>query len=94
MKKLRWLTALMGITLLVITGFQVYWLNNNYDREKRSMEIKANVHFQETVRHLQAIKFKLIDPADTTHNRKMQVFVSDDMPGEKKINVNIIPGRR
>ena len=59
MKKLRWLTALMGITLLVITGFQGYWLKNNYDREKRTMEIRANVNFQETVRHLQAVKFKL-----------------------------------
>ena len=83
----------MGITLLVITGFQVYWLNNNYDREKRSMEIKANVHFQDAVRHLQAIKFKLIDPNDTTHNRKMRVFVSDDQPGEKQVNINILPRR-
>ncbi len=93
MKKLRWLTGLMGITLLVITGFQVYWLNNNYDREKRSMEIKANVDFQETVRRLQSIKFKLEDPNayDSLHKRKMRVFVSDDVPGEKHVRVNVFP---
>ena len=52
---------LMFITILVVTGFQVYWLKNNYDREKRSLQIKTNVKFQETVRHLQALKLKLKD---------------------------------
>lgn len=91
MKKLRWLTLLMGITLLVITGFQGYWLNNNYDREKRTLEIKANVYFQETVRRLQAIKFKLAVPGDSLHKGKMRVFVSDDIPGDKQIKVNVFP---
>ncbi len=91
MKKLRWLTGLMGITLLVITGFQVYWLKNNYDREKKTMEIKAQVHFQEAVRRLQVIKFKLGSPDDSLHKGKMRVFVSDDMPGEKQVNVNFSP---
>ena len=93
MKKLRWLTGLMVITLVVIAGFQGYWLKNNYDREKRSLEIKAGVHFQETVRRLQAIKFKMADPdnADSSSQKKMRVFVSDDMPGEKKVQVNVFP---
>ena len=93
MKKLRWLTGLMGITLVVICGFQGYWLKNNYDREKRSLEIKANMRFQETVRHQQFIQLKLTDPAtfDSTGKRKMRVFVSDDDPGEKKVQVNVLP---
>ena len=51
MKKRRIIAdpLLMLVTILVITGFQVYWLKNNYDREKRSLEIRTNVHFQETV---------------------------------------------
>ena len=93
MKKLRWLTVLMVVTLVVIAGFQGYWLKNNYDREKRSLEIKAGVHFQETVRQLQAMKFKMRDPdtVDSSAQEKMRVFVSDDIPGEKKIQVNTFP---
>ena len=33
---------LMFITILVITGFQFYWLKNTYDREKRTMFYPAN----------------------------------------------------
>ena len=76
----------MFITILVVTGFQVYWLKNNYDREKRSLQIKANVKFQETVRHLQALKLKLKeDFPDSSHGRK-RVFIEDDLkrPGDKK----------
>ena len=91
MKKLRWLTALMGITLLVITGFQGYWLKNNYDREKKSMQIRAQVQFQETIRRLQVVKFKLGLPGDSLHKGKMRVFVSDDMPGDRQIRLNMLP---
>ena len=93
MKKLRWLTVLMGITLVVITGFQAYWLKYNYDRERRSLEMKANVHFQETIRHLQASKLKLTDHgvADSSAKTKMRVFMSDEMPEEKQVRVNILP---
>jgi two-component system, OmpR family, phosphate regulon sensor histidine kinase PhoR len=75
----------MGITLLVITGFQLYWLNNNYDREKRSLEIKANINFQEAVRNLQASKLKLKEPYsnDSSQKRTMQVFIDEDLPRTK-----------
>src|SRR6185295_751079 len=69
---------LMFVTILVVTGFQVYWLKNNYDREKRSLQIKTNVAFQETVRHLQALKLKLKDVfPDSSHGIK-RVFIGDD----------------
>src|SRR6476660_6463674 len=77
---------LMFITILVVTGFQVYWLKNNYDREKRSLQIKTNVAFQETVRHLQGLKLKLQDGfPDSSHGIK-RVFIGDDLkrPGAKK----------
>src|ERR1043165_4610796 len=70
---------LMFITILVVTGFQAYWLKNNYDREKRSLQIKTNVAFQETVRYLQALKLKLKDGfPDSAHGRK-HVFIRDDL---------------
>ena len=75
---------LMFITILVITGFQFYWLKNTYDREKRTLQIKANVAFQETVRHLQAVQLKFKQPffPDSPHRGKMQIFIDDDVHHE------------
>ncbi|MEP7144963.1 MAG: HAMP domain-containing sensor histidine kinase [Ferruginibacter sp.] len=84
MKKLRGLSVLMGVTLLVITGFQLYWLNNNYDRENRSLEIKTNIVFKEVVRTLQVSKLKIKEPFtgdDSTHKTRMRVIVNNDMAG-------------
>jgi two-component system phosphate regulon sensor histidine kinase PhoR len=83
--------VLMLITILVISGFQVYWLKNNYTREKHSMQIKANVAFQETVRRLQADKLKLIDPSfDSAHKGKMRIIVEDELP-RRGMNMREIP---
>jgi two-component system phosphate regulon sensor histidine kinase PhoR len=75
---------LMFITILVITGFQFYWLKNTYDTEKRTMQIKANVAFQETVRRLQAVQLKLKEPffPDSPHRGKMRIFIDDDVHHE------------
>jgi two-component system, OmpR family, phosphate regulon sensor histidine kinase PhoR len=53
MKKLRWLSVLMGLVILVITGFQVYWLKDNYNRERKAIEIRTHALFNETVRQVQ-----------------------------------------
>ena len=95
MKKKRIIPGpiLMFVTILVITGFQVYWLKNNYDREKRSLEIRTNVHFQETVRRLQTAKLKLVDPFfnDSVPHGKMRVFINNDMPGGRGMDVKGLP---
>ena len=95
LNKINWLKSLMAITLLVITGFQLYWLKDSYAREKRSLDIKANVYFQETVRHLQAMKLKMIDPSfnDSGHG-KMKVFISDDMPPDPREHISGLPPRQ
>jgi len=71
---------LMFITIIIITGFQAYWLKNTYDREERSMQIKANAAFQETVRHLQTTKLKLRDPSfpDSLHKATVRLIVNSD----------------
>src|ERR1700733_13761614 len=91
MKKLKGLTVLMAITLLVITGFQLYWLKNNYDRENRSLEIKTSIAFQETVRGLQAAKLNLKEPADrdTANKPKMRVLLDEDFTAD---NMQSTPG--
>ena len=59
LKNFRWLPVIMAITIIGITAFQVYWLNNTYEREKRTLEIRSNMIFRETVYKLQASKLKL-----------------------------------
>jgi len=53
MNKLRWLAGLMGIVIIAITGFQVYWLKDNYQREKKAVEVRVDALFDETVRQVQ-----------------------------------------
>jgi two-component system, OmpR family, phosphate regulon sensor histidine kinase PhoR len=85
--------ALMVVTLLVITGFQVYWLRDNYHREKRALEIKMNVVFQETVRDLQVEKLQLSanGQADTPR-QKLQVVVANNSSTEKKVDIKMLKG--
>ncbi len=59
MSKLRGMALLMGVAILGITGFQVYWLKQNYAREKKSLSIKSGVAFRETILRLQVAKLKL-----------------------------------
>lgn len=76
MKKLHWLAVLMGITIAVITGFQVYWMQKNYEREQRTLEIKTNMAFRETIYGLQKSRLKLgkFNP-DSSHAAQMRVML-------------------
>jgi len=74
----------MGITILGITGFQGYWLNDNYDREKQSLEIKTNAIFHQAILRLQSSKLNL---------EKLSLQF-DSLPGSRKANVTVRPGRR
>src|SRR4028119_969333 len=104
MKRLRWLTILMGITLIIIIGFQAYWLTDNYSREKRTLQIKAGVAFQETVQQLQAKKLKLPDIflRSIDDGEKQRIFVDEDQthrresspPQLRKKILNAIPVTR
>ena len=70
-------SILMLVPILLVAGFQVYWLKNNYDREKKNLEVRTGIAFQETVRQLQAVKLKL------------KHFAGDNSaPGHFKISVN------
>lgn len=51
--------VLMAITIVTIAGFQIYWLNKAYEREQRTLEMRTNILFRETVRSLQAAKLRL-----------------------------------
>ena len=74
----------MVITIVGITGFQAYWVKQNYDREKRSLDIKTDITFKETIRQLQASKLQLdrIFP-DSQHKKNIRVFIDKD--GKKEV---------
>ena len=58
-KSFKWLPVIMAVTIVGITVFQVYWLKNTYEREKRTLEVRSNWMFKETVWKLQATKLKI-----------------------------------
>src|ERR1043165_4870329 len=84
--RLRGLATLMGVTILGITAFQIYWLKQNYDREKKNLSIKTEITFRETVRNLQGLKFKLnkIFP-DSSGRGNVRIFVDGRGHGMPKV---------
>ncbi len=89
MNRFRWLALLMVVAILGITGFQLYWLKQNYAREKKTLAIKTEVSFRGTILHLQGAKLKLDDALmDTTGGKKVKIFMSDDRGADVRLNMS------
>lgn len=58
-RHIKWMPILMTLTILGIAGFQLYWLKKAYEREERTLEVRTNMAFRETIFSLQASKLKL-----------------------------------
>jgi len=69
---------MMG-TILIIVAFQAYWLKNNYDREKRTLQQKTNIAFRETVMQLQSENLKLSDVFNDSLNH-FNIGISSKIP--------------
>ncbi|HEX5667346.1 MAG TPA: hypothetical protein VFX73_01015, partial [Chitinophagaceae bacterium] len=54
----RFLLLLMIVAILVVTGFQLFWLKNTYDEEKNLLQAKAGLSFRQTIYNLQAQQFR------------------------------------
>ncbi|HVZ96146.1 MAG TPA: HAMP domain-containing sensor histidine kinase [Chitinophagaceae bacterium] len=67
--------VLMIISVVVITGFQLYWLRNNYNDAKHNLEVQANVAFQETVRGQHIKTLKLAYNIQPDHPREKMLFL-------------------
>lgn len=71
--------SLMGLAILAVTGFQAYWLKNNYQREKENLDITTKASFKETIEKLQSSKMRLesftfkLDTIKITPDRKISV---------------------
>jgi two-component system phosphate regulon sensor histidine kinase PhoR len=77
----EWQLLLMTIPILIIAGFQVFWLQENYIKEKKDLEFRSNVVFKETVRKLQGKKLNL-DRVFNDSTGKVKIIMNDEaMPG-------------
>jgi two-component system, OmpR family, phosphate regulon sensor histidine kinase PhoR len=56
-----YLPLLMGITLLVVTGFQLFWLSQIFKREKETLDTRTGIEFRDAMLKLQAkeLRYKL-----------------------------------
>jgi two-component system phosphate regulon sensor histidine kinase PhoR len=93
--QIKWMPVLMTLTILAIAAFQVYWLKKAYDRENRTLEIRTNVAFRETVHGLQAAKLKLDrtngDSVFRFENKRAGQIRVRMTPDQKAINmINVI----
>src|SRR6188768_462500 len=73
---------LMAIPILIIAGFQVFWLRENYIKEKKNLEFRSSVVFKETVRRLQAKKLNLDKVFNNSTGKiRVEVMNGETMPG-------------
>ena len=80
-QNIKWLPVLMGITILAIVGFQVYWINKSIEREERTLDMRTNMMFRETIRNLQTAKLKLDKLSVSDSSGKPNVFVRRELVG-------------
>jgi two-component system, OmpR family, phosphate regulon sensor histidine kinase PhoR len=85
LKHIKWMPVLMVLTILGIAGFQYYWLKKAYLREQRTLEMRSNITFRETVHNLQVSKLKLDKIGGDTGMQ--QVYIRTDSKGPIRINV-------
>jgi two-component system phosphate regulon sensor histidine kinase PhoR len=78
------LAALMILAILAITGFQVFWLWQQYGREQKLLDTKSDMLFRESVFSLQAEKLKLEEPGkkDTSRPQIQITLKSSNADGE------------
>lgn len=69
MKASQWYKILVAVALLLVTGFQVYWLKDTYNRERQALTVKTTGMFNEMVRSMQdsalQARIPIIARADT-----------------------------
>jgi two-component system, OmpR family, phosphate regulon sensor histidine kinase PhoR len=82
----------MTIAITALVGFQVFWLRENYFKEKKDLEFKSNVVFRETVRKLQSKKLNL-DKVFNDSTGKIRIEMSDGprmVPGHPGELTNVL----
>jgi two-component system phosphate regulon sensor histidine kinase PhoR len=91
MKNIKWMPLLMVVTIIAITGFQVYWINKSFEREERTLEMRTNMMFRETMRNLQAAKLKLdkltVNQDSLFGTVNTQVLIQRELKGKDHLQI-------
>jgi len=74
LKTIKLLPVLMLLSILAIAAFQYYWLQKAYEREERTLDMRTNFMFRETVRAVQTSKLKLDRFVDTSRSQQLSVL--------------------
>lgn len=82
---------LMVISILGIAAFQFYWLKKSYEREEKTLAIKSEATFRQTIQQLQVAKLKLssITPG-SLHKKNGTHFEGGDSNGNR-VSVSFSP---
>jgi len=83
---------LMLLTILAISAFQVYWLQKAYEREERTLEIRTNMAFRESIRSLQVSKLKLDKMADS--QQVSEIRIHKKQVSDQPMRVSVQPDRK
>ena len=85
LKHIKWMPVLMTVSILAIAAFQIYWLKKAYEREERTLEIRSNMAFRETVYTLQSSKLKLDKLMMDTAGVTTPVMQRNELPKEIRL---------
>lgn len=83
---------LMLLTILGISAFQVYWLQKAFEREERTLEIRTNMAFRESIRSLQVSKLKLDKIVDTQQVSELRIHTKQR--DDQRMRINLQPDRK
>ncbi len=84
MKASYWYKILVVLALALVTGFQVYWLKDTYNRERQALTVKTNGLFNEMVRAMQ----------DSALQARLPVAFTKDSARKKRANMNQVARTR
>ncbi len=90
MQKLPLQSLLMIMAIFGITGFQLFWLKQTYNREERSLTIKSDLAFRDAIQELQVIKLKLdqLPGNDSLSKTKVKIMIGDSISEQVSMHVN------
>lgn len=89
MKKIRLQVLLMVITILGVTGFQLFWLRQSFQQEEKTLSIKTDLALRDAIQNLQVSKLKLDSTqGDSAKITKLKMLAGDSLDESISVRVN------
>lgn len=92
LSNIKWLPFLMIVTVIAIGAFQYYWLDKAFKRERRTLEMRTNFMFRETVFTLQGKKLKFDKLVGDTSPTAKAVIAQAYGPNGSKLSEQKVVG--